>query len=176
MMSGIQRQPLQKHNIACSSPDASIRNGSTLKTRSSGMANNAVVWQALDMSAMSTIHCGTPTQDCQLPNPRQSISAHLAAWQKQLSACATNSRRGPEGLPLPSRQPSARDYSSAGELRTFVKTPCPSRTAMLVPGFIFLIIASFGNALQICSPNTITLAAAPTVHSKYCPAAVLTAA
>ena len=150
MMSGIQRQPLQRHNIACSSPDASIRNGTTFKTRSSGVANNAAVWQPLDMSSVSAICCGTPTQNCQLSNPRQGISSHLAAWQKQLSACATNSRRGPEGLPLPSRRPSA-SHSSAGELRTSVKTPCPSKTAVTLPGFFHFVIANFSNAFQICS-------------------------
>ena len=73
------------------------------------------------MSAMSAVGCGTPGQNCPLPIPRHGISAHLAAWQKQLSAYATDSKRAPE-LPMPSRQPSARGHFSAGELRSVSPT------------------------------------------------------
>ena len=132
MMSGLQRQPLQKQNIACSSPESLVRNGSTLKANSAGTTNSAAAWEALDMSAVG---CGTSSQSCQLPIPGQGVSAHFAAWQKQLSACATNSRRAPEGLPLPGRQPSARSHAFVGELRSVSQDS--KDLAMTVPGSFF---------------------------------------
>lgn len=158
-MSGIQHQPLQKHDAVCSSPHAPAQNGSSFRASSSGKVSNAAVWEALDMSPMSAVSCGRPSQDCQLSDLSQGISAHVAAWQKQhsmsMSACPTSSRRAPEGLPLSGRQPSARGRSSAGEARTCV--------AMQLSQLSFLMfIANCINNVQTCTPILQHLAAAPT--------------
>ncbi|KAL3142783.1 hypothetical protein ABBQ38_003083 [Trebouxia sp. C0009 RCD-2024] len=109
-MPGIQRQPLQKHNTPGSSLDILVRNGSSFKVS----ANNAALSEPTD--SLSATRCSRPSQDCQTPTPSRGIAARVAACQKRhpLSACAANGSRSPEGLSLPSRQPSARGHASKG--------------------------------------------------------------
>lgn len=118
-MPGIQRQPLQKHNTPGSSLDILVRNGSSFKVS----ANNAALSEPTD--SLSATRCSRPSQDCQTPTPSRGIAARVAACQKRhpLSACAANGSRSPEGLSLPSRQPSARGHASKGELRPSCSMP-----------------------------------------------------
>lgn len=128
VVSGIQRQPVQKHNTPGSIPDTPVRNGSSFKMCLSG--NKAAACEVTDMSSSSTIRCGRHSQNCQKPIPNRGLSAHLAAWQKQQSpsACAANNGRSFEGLALPIRQLSTRVHTSKGELRT-----CPMVSAGKLP-------------------------------------------
>lgn len=120
---GLQRQPLQKHNLVRSHQDTIAKHSIANVRGHPGLALKTAVWDTTSRCSASAVGCGRPSSECQPLTPGRLGSPHIASWHKQRIHAATSlpvadSSRTLEELPAPSGPSSSRMSEPAAESRS----------------------------------------------------------